>query len=67
MKGITITSATVAAACCIAVTTASLPPSSSTFGISRKNTMFAGLDSRGGAVGKFHGLLYASFLDVFSR
>ena len=47
-------------------TTASLPPPSSTFGISR-NTIFAGLDSRGGAVGKFHGLLYASFLDVFSR
>ena len=52
MKGITITSATAVAACCIAVTTASLPPPSSTFGISR-NTIFAGLDSRGGAVGKF--------------
>ena len=59
MKGITISSAATAAACCIAVTTASLPPPSSTFGISR-NTIFAGLDSRGGAVGKFHDLLYAS-------
>ena len=55
MKGITVTSAA-AAACCIAATTvsASLPSSttSGTFGIV-KNHAFAGLNSRGGAVGKF--------------
>ena len=47
MKGITIT--TMAAACCLAVTTANkLPPtSSSTFGIGRTTTF-----ARGGAIGK---------------
>lgn len=53
MKGITVTSA--AAVCCIAATTvsASLPSStaSGTFGIVN-NHAFAGLNSRGGAVGK---------------
>lgn len=54
MKGITVTSA--AAVCCIAATTvsASLPSSTTTgtFGIVN-NHAFAGLNSRGGAVGKF--------------
>ena len=58
MKGITATTAVAAAAvCCLATTasvSASLPHSSSTstFGIARRNSAFAGLDSRGGAVGK---------------
>ena len=55
MKGITVTSAA-AAACCLAATTvsASLPSSTTTgtFGIVN-NHAFAGLNSRGGAVGEF--------------
>ena len=50
MKGITAT----AAACCLAATSvsASLPAASGTlFGVARSHA-FAGLDSRGGAVGK---------------
>ena len=53
MKGITAT----AAACCLAATSvsASLPAASGTlFGVAttRSHHAFAGLDSRGGAVGK---------------
>jgi hypothetical protein len=54
MKGITVTSAA-AAACCLAATTVSAslpsPTTTGTFGIV-KNHAFAGLSSRGGAVGK---------------
>ncbi len=59
MKGIAVTSAAAAAAACCLVASsvsASLPPSSRAFGISSsvlaKNHAFAGLNSRGGAVGK---------------
>ena len=54
MRGITVTSAAAAVACCLAVpcVTASLPSSTGTFGIV-KNHAFSGLNSRGGAVGKF--------------
>lgn len=53
MKGLTITSAA-AAACCLAATSVSASlPATGTFGIV-KNHAFAGLNSRGGAVGKLY-------------
>ena len=62
MKGMSVTSATVAAACCCLVATSSSSVSvaalqsatfgSGTFGIGAATNAFAGLNVRGGAVGK---------------
>ena len=53
MKGLTVTSAA-AAVCCLAATSVSASlPTAGTFGIV-KNHAFAGLNARGGAVGKLY-------------
>lgn len=61
MRGITVTSAAAAACCCLVATSpssvvvAALPSSTSgsgTFGIGAATNVFAGLNARGGAVGK---------------
>ena len=61
MKGLAVTSAA-AAVCCLATTASAAVPPSGAFGIAGRNNAFAGLDSRGGAVGKLVGQPRAYFI-----